>query len=102
MEIDMPSFTRCGSYIETIEDLDLTNYGLPGMTFNGELHIEADTSIQCEYWYIDRALGFNADGKVIGTYSETMNVMIFKAITEAVYKNLKLCDIITENSREHA
>lgn len=98
----MSSFTPYGSYIETIEDLDLTDFGLPGIVFNGELHIEADTSIQCEDWYIDKAIGFNADGKTIGGYSDTKNQIIFVAIKKAVLANHKLCDWIAETSREHA
>jgi len=98
----MTSSTLCGSYIHTIEDLDLTDFGMPGIVFNGELHIEADTSIQCEDWYLDRAIGFNADGKVVGSYSESRHPTIFAAITKAVYKDDKLCDIILETSREHA
>lgn len=98
----MSSSSICGSYIHTIEDLDLTNFGLPGMTFSGELHIEADTSMHCEDWYVDYAIGYNADGKEVGSYSQTLNGSIFAAITKAVYKNDKLCDMIWETSREHA
>jgi hypothetical protein len=102
MEIEMSSSSICGSYIHTIEDLDLTNFGLPGMTFNGDLHIEADTAMHCEDWYLDRAIGFNLDDKTIGSYSDTLNPVIFAAISKAVYKDDKLCDIIWETSREHA
>ena len=92
----------CGSYVHSIKDLDLTNYGLPGVTFNGDLYIKFNSGTPIGNWFPHYAIGYNSEKKQMCAYSQGFHPTIFAAISKAVYKNAKLCEIILETSREHA
>lgn len=98
--------SKCAPYIQTVEELDLTPHGFPGMTFSGELSIEADDTNENEDWYIEAVHATNADGKTYTTFSPRSKSAVYReiffAVRKAVFSDGHLCDIILETSREHA
>ncbi len=88
----------CGSCVYEVEGLDLSEFGLPGLSFTGELHIEPDPYTGDEDWYISEAT--TTVGNRIHSYSG--NNPVFLAIIKAVNDNAFTRSDILYFSREHA
>ena len=88
----------CGACVYEVEQLDLSEFGLPGLSFTGELHVEPDPHTGCEDWYISEATTTVA-GR---THAYAGKSAVFQAILKAVRDNDFLCSDILYVSREHA
>lgn len=96
--------TELSPCVYSIEDLDLTEFGFPGLSFTGDLNIDIDDSSGEYEWYIESATAPVGDRYV--TYSVKSITQferdIFRAIEQAVCKDKNLCDLINEAAREEA
>lgn len=81
---------RYGAHVFTVEDLDLSEHGMPGFAFTGDLHIEPDDTPGVLDWYIAEIRA--PDGST---------AMHDTAIIRAVLADAHLCDLITEACIEH-
>lgn len=88
----------CGSCVYEVEGLDLSEFGLPGLSFTGELHIEPDAYTGNEDWYIAEATT-TVGGRI---HSYNGNDPVFAAIVKAVNDNDFTRSDILYVSREHA
>lgn len=100
---DAPS-QSLGPCVFAVEYLDLTDYGLPGLSFTGDLHIDIDQSSGEDEWYIECATAATGGAYHVYSYksSNPLDCAIFRAIDMAVSKDSHLCDCIRDECKEHA
>lgn len=91
---------KCGPCVYEMEDLDLSEGGLPGLVFWGTLDIEpTDDGLD---WFIERATALNNSSGVYTVYDEKHNAAIFHAIVKAVNATPCAYKHITYHAREYA
>lgn len=98
--------TRLAPCVYSVEDLDLSDFGLPGLSFTGDLHIDIDDSSGDDEWYIESATACAESlGHRYVTYSfksvTQLERDIFRAIELAVCADKNLCDLIRDECKEH-
>ena len=52
---------RMGAHVYNVEDLDLTAWGFPGVTFAGSVGIDIDDD---DAWYVDAVHALDGQGKI--------------------------------------
>lgn len=97
---------KCGSCTYEVEQLDLTDFGFPGISFTGELGIEPDDTLENEDWYVYEAYATNPDGRSYTVFRynslHPFHRDLYQAIVKAVAADNNLRDYITDKSRASA
>lgn len=98
-----------GPCLYEVECLDLSDFGFPGLSFSGHLHIEIDSSLGDDDWYLEcaTAAGPNGSHKLYALKDKksaepSFEHDMFSAIERAVLADKRLCDFIYDMCKEHA
>lgn len=84
--------TRYGAHVFSVENIDLSDYGMPGFSFTGDLHIEPDDTPGVLDWCIADICALS--GCAVTTFQGFV-------VRKAVMADKRLCEWITEACIEH-